>query len=449
MALAPINNGDLAAETRYKMNQIIDAFGAVDADVLADMVAAQAATEAAAALLPVESISNESGYAWQYFDADDFNAGGWLRDGTFAPEAFRAPVGSIVAASLNADLLSRLLASGFTGEWFTFPTESGYGFIIEDAEGYIALGIENSGDIYGNLNGSIVEPVAPTLPSVAVYGDSMSDDGATVPWLNPGEDWPSVLSGLGRTVKNRAVAGQTAGQIMAHQMGSPCLITVTGDVIPTSGSVAITAKSELFVQSFGSQEDQSVSGFLCGVYGTILRDAPGNTHSYTFERTTAGIAIPCPAASPFVTDVGVSDQADTQVLWVGRNGLSTLTTTTVTKVEDAIRYIGHGRFLIVGVCNVFDGSEDIGSTDHGIIVTYNNYMAARWGGRFFDVRRYMIDEALADAGITPTSEDLAAIAADRIPIRFKEVGDGIIHFNALANSLVGAKINSILNAKGF
>ena len=47
MALAPINNGDGAAETRYKMNQIIDAFGAVDADVLADMVAAQAATEAA------------------------------------------------------------------------------------------------------------------------------------------------------------------------------------------------------------------------------------------------------------------------------------------------------------------------------------------------------------------------------------------------------------------
>jgi len=45
MALAPINNGDGGAETRYKMNQIIDAFGAVDADVLADMQAAQAATE--------------------------------------------------------------------------------------------------------------------------------------------------------------------------------------------------------------------------------------------------------------------------------------------------------------------------------------------------------------------------------------------------------------------
>jgi len=232
-------------------------------------------------------------------------------------------------------------------------------------------------------------------------------------------------------------------------MGDPCLITVTANQIPASGSVAITAKTELFVQSFGGQAGQSLSGYLCGVHGTILRDATGDTDSYTFERTTAGIAIPCPAASPFVTDMGASDQEDTQVIWVGRNGVASIMTTTVDKVEAAIRYLEHGRFLIVGVCTLFDGSEDIGSTNYGLIVSYNNYMTARWGGRFFDVRRYMIDEALVDAGITPTSEDLAAIAVDRIPIRFKESGDGIVHFNAFANALIGAKINSILNAKGF
>jgi len=38
MALAPINEGDSGVATRFKMNEIIDAFGAVDADVLADMV---------------------------------------------------------------------------------------------------------------------------------------------------------------------------------------------------------------------------------------------------------------------------------------------------------------------------------------------------------------------------------------------------------------------------
>lgn len=48
MALAPIGNGDSGVATREKMNAIIDAFGAVDADVLADMVAAEAATTAAA-----------------------------------------------------------------------------------------------------------------------------------------------------------------------------------------------------------------------------------------------------------------------------------------------------------------------------------------------------------------------------------------------------------------
>lgn len=411
------------------------------AKVWAETAAAEVAS------IPFEDIPVETGTAFGVVDIDGYVSFDVENDGTFAPSLFRAPTGSIGEAAFSPTALARLLPSGFGGEWFTFPTESGHGFVITDLDDYIAFGTENSGDLTGIVEEGTGGEPAVKLHDVVVYGDSMSD--GNVPWLNPGEDWPSILRSKGRTVINRAIAGQTAGQIIARQMGSPCLITVSGNQIPASGSVAITVKSELFVKNFGSQAAQSITGILCGVPGTILRDAAGNTDSYTFVRTTPGIAIPCPAASPFVTDTGSADQEATQVIWVGRNGVASIMTTTIAKVEEAIRYLDHGRFLIIGVTTLFDGTEDIGSTNWNLITSYNNYMAARWGSRFFDVRRYLIDQALADAGITPTSQDLADIAADRIPIRFKEAGAGIIHLNALANSLVEAKIEAILTAKEF
>lgn len=402
---------------------------------------------AAVASIPFEVIPEEGGLAFAIYDLDDYLAGGWDFRGVFRPALFEAPDGSIEPSALTPETLARLLPAGFTGELFTFPTESGFGVVIEDLDNQVGFGQENDGNLYGSLagGGGSTDPV---LHAVTVWGDSMSDAG--VPWLNPGEDWPSVLRSLGRTVNERAVAGQSAGQIIARQGGDPCLITLTGNQIPaTTTPVAVTVKSELFVQNFGSQAAQTVTGIYCGVHASILRDAAGNTDNYTFQRTTAGTAIPAPAASPFVPDLGSAAQEDTQVIWVGRNGVASIMTTTIAKVDAAVRYLDHGRFLIVGVTTLFDGSEDAGSSNYNLIVSYNNYMAARYGNRFFDVRRYMIDQALADAGITPDSTDLADIAVDRIPTRFKESGAGIIHFNALANSLVGAKINAILNAKGY
>lgn len=49
MALAPVENGNLGPEVRAKINAVIDAFGVVDADILTDMQASEAATTAAAA----------------------------------------------------------------------------------------------------------------------------------------------------------------------------------------------------------------------------------------------------------------------------------------------------------------------------------------------------------------------------------------------------------------
>lgn len=66
---------------------------------------------------------------------------------------------------------------------------------------------------------------------------------------------------------------------------------------------------------------------------------------------------------------------------------------------------------------------------------------------FFSVQGYVAStQALADAGVTPTSDDLAAIAERRAPMS-ATVGDGL-HYSAAMNRAVAARLAQALHDFG-
>lgn len=67
-------------------------------------------------------------------------------------------------------------------------------------------------------------------------------------------------------------------------------------------------------------------------------------------------------------------------------------------------------------------------------------MQAEFGADYINLRRYMMENGLKDAGLEPTAEDLDAVAAGRVPPQL--LTDGT-HFTPAAYKLIAAKVFSI------
>jgi lysophospholipase L1-like esterase len=73
-------------------------------------------------------------------------------------------------------------------------------------------------------------------------------------------------------------------------------------------------------------------------------------------------------------------------------------------------------------------------------------LQAAFGDCFLDVRKYLVNYGLVDAGITPTSQDLTDIAADVIPSSLRSDST---HFTAAGYTLVANFVSRAIRAKGW
>jgi hypothetical protein len=74
----------------------------------------------------------------------------------------------------------------------------------------------------------------------------------------------------------------------------------------------------------------------------------------------------------------------------------------------------------------------------------NELLAETFGDRYVDLRKYMVNEAIYDAEITPSADDLLDIEADCIPASL--LADNV-HFNNYTQA--GEFISRVLTAKGY
>jgi hypothetical protein len=164
---------------------------------------------------------------------------------------------------------SFVLAKGYLMSELAGPPESGYVWAVTDSTGRVGLGIRPNGTVTGTFEGFenfssnglglIARRVFPTS-DIATWGDSMTSGAG-----GGGTTYQSVLAAaLGRSVYNGGVGGEGSTSIAARQGGVPTLLTVAGNQIPASGSVAVTARS---VSPLTSQGPGVLAGTLAGVQG--------------------------------------------------------------------------------------------------------------------------------------------------------------------------------------
>lgn len=292
--------------------------------------------------------------------------------------------------------------------------------------------------VYRPAVGGVEYPVTPRLSDgIGCWGDSLTAGAG-----GSGGGYPTVLASLlGASTYNGGIGGQTSIQIAARQGGAPALVTVSGNTIPTSGPVAVTAISTNLVANSGNPAG-SITGTLAGVAGTLTSDGSA---AFTFTRASGGSAVTCPPNTPFVATNGLGHQAHMQILWLGRNNYSS-GTQVQSDIASCVTYLKtlQKHFLVLSVLN--SSGEISGSSNYNQVAALNTALSTAYGGRYIDIRAYLIQHGLSDAGITPTSQDVLDIANDVIPTSLRVDST---HLTQAGYVVVAQQVASKISALGW
>ncbi len=257
------------------------------------------------------------------------------------------------------------------------------------------------------------------------------------------------------TVYNMGVGGETATTIAARQ-GALDILTTETFIIPASVSavdIDFKASNGGTVIPRGVNSGGWSPCTIAGVEGKLYVAAGGNAPyqitKATFTRTAAGDAVVVPAGTKIIPEAHKMD-ADINIFFEGTNGGWTPAHTTVNDNSDAdcealveliklqIAETGKSKYIVVGLTWGYTNAND----------NINNHLREAFGEHFLDLKAYLASEqALADAGITPTQEDLARIAGGHVPTSLI-FSDGV-HFTSKGYELVAQQVYKKMVALGY
>lgn len=326
---------------------------------------------------------------------------------------------------------------------------SGYAIALLDALNRIGFAVTKDGQAMlegrypmreidvlksANAENKFIKP----LRDLVFIGDSLTAGaGGQTTWR---EQLPAMLTGDARASTNYAIGGQTSSQIAARMGGIYTFLTITSNTIPASGPVAVTART---IALLTNQGDQSITGTLYGVAGTLAR---AGDDSYSFTRTTAGSTVYVPPETPFVPDVLLGDAPfATTFIFIGRNDILEPETVKV-NIRRMVEWLkSQDRHFIVltptngGPTDASTPSgEGVGSTVYNNCVNIERWAEDAYGELAFNVRKYSLQFGNGSTG------DNLDISNGVVP---RSLRIDFVHYTTAFNTQIATKVAEIINRK--
>lgn len=129
-------------------------------------------------------------------------------------------------------------------------------------------------------------------------------------------------------------------------------------------------------------------------------------------------------------------KGDVTIIWCGTNGTRDFANI-YPRVENIVNSLPNNNYIICGLC--VDGD----SID-GLNIQLNHHF---WG-HFIDLKSQIVSYGLAIAGITPTQQDAADIAAGNVPTSLMASGSRV-HFNANGYTVIGKLLVDKIRGMGY
>ena len=278
--------------------------------------------------------------------------------------------------------------------------------------------------------------------TIACWGDSLtagvgSSDGVT---------YPSVLSDLCKDtidVISYGFGGETSSEIAIRQGAIP--ITVDSCVIPEGSWVKLSFTSERCTPPSTVNSTSRVGINPCslnGVEGRIIWNEDG----YYFMRDRGGESVEVDAGTQIIT-YGTNNFMDDDIviIWSGTNdGLGDASTDEelkskmeelISNQKEMLEHANTENYIIIGLTAAYSNIEEI-----------NSILKDEYKEHFLDIKEYLVNNGLQDAGIEATENDQNEISHNRVP---SSLLYDAIHFNSSGYKAIGNGVYKKLVSLGY
>ncbi len=270
------------------------------------------------------------------------------------------------------------------------------------------------------------------IPRIVCWGDSLtvSVDGKTA--------FPDILRDLsGCEVVNYGVESENTAMIAMREGG--LRVNVKATVLPADTNlIPVFLRTEndghVFFLDHGDGGVNPCS--INGIEGELQK----LNGSYYFKRSQKGERLAVDEGTQFKT-FGMKDskEDDILVIFAGTNDLpdSRSVKNIISLEKSMLEAAKCDRYIIVGLTYA-GGIPEIDAV--------NEALQKEFGDHFVDIRKYMLNYGLADAGITPSKEDIADIRKGEIPSSLRR---DYVHGNKHYHRLLGEQVYRRMQYLGY
>lgn len=317
----------------------------------------------------------------------------------------------------------------------------GWGFAVIGNDDKVVFGQRTDGTWYPpSLTPS-------TLTPIVRWGDSLTANAAV-----SAAQLSTALGG--RPVFTNGIGGQTSQQIAARNGGVPTRVTVTGGIIPASGSVGMTLTIKLRSDSTGSYPI-----VVAGVSGQFQAADSSPSLVGTFTRDVAGLPAVVPAGTPATT--GYPYRNYWPILWAGRNNFKNTgdSDQIVSDLRGMLEWSTQREHALILSIPPWVGEEDGNgaaprTSYRDKLDLANSSIRDAFPREYVDTSvRLRNADVITATGNTPTTQDLADIANGLTPTTFRTGSDGVTvddgHLGPIGYTALYTIIAEIYKSRGW
>ncbi|MGN1411276.1 MAG: hypothetical protein ACI4WH_02040 [Oscillospiraceae bacterium] len=236
------------------------------------------------------------------------------------------------------------------------------------------------------------------------------------------------------SVKNFGITGESSVTVFGRWGLIPYITTKIIDIPKDTTPVPIYFISSRF--DYAKPLLNGKTGFeyvtINGIKGYITLE----DNQYYFTRAEEGNPTTINSGTEIVTSAYESTQGDLPIISVGQNGGYTSVADLISQYKKVVQDCGSDKYLTLGLITGTKQSQE----------EFESSMTSTFGDNFINLREYLSTDALKDAEIEPTQEDLNAMSIGSVPPSL--LSDNT-HLNSMGYELVAKCIYSRMVDLGY
>ena len=221
-------------------------------------------------------------------------------------------------------------------------------------------------------------------------------------------------------------------------------VVIPAGTEPVSISIAAEAGRTVSPLTAGSSGINPVT--IAGIQGTLTLSAGGNSwyqSSYQFTRLEEGEETPVSKGAEIVTACKEEYRDYIHIVWLGTYGYYGTPEQLVSNVKTLLQRqnLNSDRYLVIGPCTTNGTWSYVNTTT---LDSIDSAMLQAFGSHYINLRKYLIEDGLRDAGLTATKGSMSGT----VPESFRSNAGGA-DMNGVAYELIGKLVFDRMDRLGY